>query len=533
MTANRTVNYVPPGPVAKAFLESEAFIRSLIGPIGSGKSVACVIDILRRARMQARGPDGLRHTRWAVVRNTYPDLKNTTLKTWLDWCPASFGKLTLTSPITHRVITDELDMDVIFLALDRDEDIRKLLSLELTGLWVNEAKFVPKSILDGATGRVGRYPSVRDGGCTWAGVNLDSNPPDTESWLYRLAEGVDTELVAETAKLAQEMRVSGLLRPNQKLMEFFRQPSGRGPDAENLPNLRKGYYQFASAGKSADYLKVYIDGEYGFVVDGKPVYPAFRDSMHTAASPIAPLPNIPILVAADFGLTPAAVFAQRTASGRWLILSEVVTEDCGITRFGELLLSHKAVNYPGHTIGSAWGDPAGNSRGPDEENVFTILNNVTGWGFHAAPSNDPELRREAVTLPLNRLVDGLPALLLSPQCMTLRKGFTGGYHFKTVASANGAYTKEEPAKNKYSHVHDALQYLALGGGEYEVALGKRPRGMSAEVRVADGVGADPFGPPAEPASSARYTNAKDMRAWVDRKAASGARIASSTEDTVY
>ena len=67
--------------------------------------------------------------------------------------------------------------EVLFRALDRPADVKKLLSLELTGAWVNEAREVPKAIIDGLQGRVGRYPSMREGGCTWSGLMMDTNPP--------------------------------------------------------------------------------------------------------------------------------------------------------------------------------------------------------------------------------------------------------------------------------------------------------------------------------------------------------------------
>ena len=61
-------------------------------------------------------------------------------------------------PPTHTFKQDGVELEVMFIALDRPDDLRKLLSLELTGAWINEAREIPKAILDGLTARVGRFP---------------------------------------------------------------------------------------------------------------------------------------------------------------------------------------------------------------------------------------------------------------------------------------------------------------------------------------------------------------------------------------
>ena len=71
-------------PVLYKFHTSPAFVRMVMGPIGSGKSSACVNEVLRKIHDQRPGPDGVRRSRWAVVRNTYPELKTTTIQTWKD-----------------------------------------------------------------------------------------------------------------------------------------------------------------------------------------------------------------------------------------------------------------------------------------------------------------------------------------------------------------------------------------------------------------------------------------------------------------
>jgi hypothetical protein len=216
-----------------------------------------------------------------------------------------------------------------------------------------------------------------------------------------------------------------------------------------------------------------VHGEYGFVTEGKAVYPMYRDFVHCAKEPIAPIDTAVLSIGADFGLTPAAVIGQRTVDGRWLLLDEIVADSCGNVRFAELLSAYVAKNYPDYQIGDCYGDPAGNQRASsDERTSLEIMNQYTGWKWKSAPSNDPLMRREVVVGALNRLVDGMPGLWLSPKCVTLRKGFAGGYHYRFIQNANGSRVHETPNKNSYSHCHDALQYLLLGGGEDRVVLGK-------------------------------------------------------------
>ena len=123
-----------------------------------------------------------------------------------------------------------------------------------------------------------------------------------------------------------------------------------------------------------------------------------------------------------------------------------------------------------------YGDPAGDTRAQtDERTVLEIMREYTGYRWLSAPSNDWTMRREAVTTASNRSIDGTPGLLLSPKCVTLRKGFVGGYHFRAVKAAGSEMYHEKPVKNRYSHPHDALQYALLGGGEYRVVLRRNQR----------------------------------------------------------
>jgi len=111
-----------------------------------------------------------------------------------------------------------------------------------------------------------------------------------------------------------------------------------------------------------------------------------------------------------------------------------------------------------------YGDPAGDFRSQtDERTPFQIMRNC-GLKAIPAPSNDVALRIEAVDSTLSRLVDGSPGFNMSTDCINLKKGFNGGYHYRRLQVSGDRYD-EKPLKNRYSHVHDALQYLMMGAGE--------------------------------------------------------------------
>ena len=89
-----------------------------------------------------------------------------------------------------------------------------------------------------------------------------------------------------------------------------------------------------------------------------------------------------------------------------------------------------------------------------------------GRGINArpAPSNDVTLRLESVKATLSRMIDGDSGILIAPKCTNLIKGFDGGYHYRRLQVSGERYD-ERPSKNRFSHIHDALQYMLLGAGE--------------------------------------------------------------------
>lgn len=428
-------------PTIRRFSQSRKFIRGLMGPFGSGKSSGCCIDLIQIANRQVVQDDGKRRARFALIRNTYGQLEDTTMRTFFEWLPhPDFGHYIKSE---HRYIIDRLDPDIeieiLFRALDRQEHISKLLSLELTAAWVNEAREVPWAVIRALMGRVGRYPKVVDGGCVDPCLIMDTNPPDDESDWYEFFE----ELKPENA-------------------EIFKQPSGRAPDAENLAYLPPNYYQNMMSGADQDFIKVYVDGRYGYVKEGKPIYPDYNDQLH--CRDIEPMEGIPIKRGWDFGITPACAFTQVLPDGRWLVFDEMTAEDLGIKSFGNAVLMHCAQKYAGFKF-EDYGDPSGEARkdvsmDQDEQTCFQILH---GQGILVQASlQNLIMRLESVKLPMNSLVGGKPQLIVHSRCKKIRKGMQGRYQYKKmkIVGSEERY-QDTPDKNSYSHIHDALQYVAV------------------------------------------------------------------------
>jgi hypothetical protein len=307
------INYTAEETISR-FHASNAFVKGLRGPIGSGKSVGCVAEIMKNA-IQQRIHKGVRKSRWGIIRETYPELKSTTIKTWLEWF-GDFTRMVYSSPImgyTTILLPDKsiVDLELVFLALDKPKDIKKLKSLELTGIWANEAVEILFSIISMATGRVNRFPSKRDGGSNWAGLIADTNSCDIDNWWYKMSEEEKPEN-----------------------WEFFSQPAAllKTPDgyipnplAENINNLSGGfdYYLNQLPGKPKEWVKVFIENKFGSSDPGNLVYGDYSILNHTDKVFNPDLKHI--IWTHDFNFTPmSSAILQRDEKDDIYIIDEII-----------------------------------------------------------------------------------------------------------------------------------------------------------------------------------------------------------------
>jgi hypothetical protein len=484
----RTI-YEIDGAVLTEFMQSVAPVQIICGPVGSGKSKACNLKLWAIANAQKPGPDGIRRTRMAVVRTTYPELRTTTIRTWLDTFEERiYGPLKWTQPPSQRVTWGDVVMETDFLALDDPADVQKLRSGEYTTFYINELQFLIKELFDEITSRTGRYPAIKDGGPTWHGVIADMNIGDPDHWIC-LMRG----LVPWPEGMLEDERRALTWPP---AWDFFMQPPGllevrndagkvigydANPAAENLKWLPGGsdYYGNMQRGKSEAWVKTRVLNQVALVLDGEPVWPAFRRDLHVAKDVLKPVEHYPIWIAADFGRSPGVLFAQ-SVNNRVIVLDEMRGHNIGAVGFAPQVKRRLEQKYPGYQF-VAYGDPKGRDKTQTDERTAYDIFHAHGMPMQAAPvkQNLIDTRIEAVEYLLGQLYDGRPRLQISPNCRTLIAACEGGYCYDR--KMRSAELKTEPAKNRFSHLADCLQYLAISMGEGRSMMGLTPmnelRGM--------------------------------------------------------
>jgi len=441
-------------------MRSNAFGRLIAGPIGSGKTTACIMELLRRAIGQAPAPDGYRYTRFAVVRQTLKQLKDTVLKDCDTWIGANgMGAWKISEGVYH-VNFDDVRSEWVFIPLEDSTDQARLLSMQLTSAWLSECVEMNINILGPVSGRLGRYPSGNRGNPSWSGIIADTNMPTemTEWWTF----------------------MENLPRDWQK----FIQPSGMAPNAENLDwlmqndqtlllppgnNARRAqgrtYYErlVNMYGENSDWVKRYVYAQYGDDPSGAAVFKnTFIANFHIVDDTQL-IPGYPLLLAQDFGRNPWTLICQSDHMGRLLVHQEVPGTNTGLERhimnsLRPVLMSDRYMGYKMVMVG----DPAGKAKGNiAEESCFDALKR---FGFPAlpAPTNDIEPRLRAVESLLGRQVMGGPALMISRRgCPHLCRAMSGGYRFTAKKTGALRVVPDKDGKEGYDHVADCLQYAAL------------------------------------------------------------------------
>ena len=443
-----------------------SFVRLLLGGIGTGKSVTCMMDIPKRAAEQEPASDGIRYSRWAICRNTYPELKATTIKTWLDWMPEKiYGKMRYDSPISHHIQVADIDLEVLFFSLSSDADISKLKSLELTGIYFNELQFFSEYLFEEALERLNRYPSKRSGArITWTGAIADTNPPDAQHWIYKRFEIKKPEGQKIFKYVPAILKVNSLTDSEMlhaRSLDGTLYVPNKEADYATVQQAGFGYWLENVKSHNDDTIKVNYMGQYGVVRKNKRVWNEYNDDLHCTES-VAYLPTVELGMGWDFGRTPAVEFSQLHPSGYLQYIYELCAEDMNLDEFlGDIVVPSMNRRFPNWKRSYvSIGDPAGVAKDAiqNDNSCFDILRRH-GIITRPAYTNAIRPRIEAVSYFLRKMSGGRPGMLVHPDCVMLRQGLNGEYYYRRFQVSEERY-KEEPEKNKWSHPADAAQYIA-------------------------------------------------------------------------
>lgn len=498
-----SIEYTPPATI-KAFIKDyrpgELFYDWIVGPVGSGKTTGLFMKLAYMAGLQEPGPDGIRRTRAVIVRNTAPQLRDTTISSWNYWFKhGQAGDWKATEKVFVLRFGD-VECEVMFRPLDTPDDVARVLSLEVTFAILDEFVQIPKEIVEALSARLGRYPSkaMTPNGATNWGMWGSSNPDTEDNWWYdylhnnpsvrRYQRILNTDPDAVTAEqairdaMAEAANQGAEPSREQANALYFVQPSGFDPAAENIENLPggRGYYTNQAKGKSEAWIKQFLEAEWGYSAAGKPVVPTFKADLHVAKGRLKANPQLPLVVGLDPGLGGSAlIFGQQDPWGRLLVLAELVQEGYGIERLiKERMKPFVMRHFPelADNIVIAPDPAAYNRAQTDEKSVIDIVKRYYDVAKDDKNNRMP-IRLNAIEHFTLRLVEMGPALQIDAQmCPVLVRALKGGWRY--IIDTKRSTLKPEPEKNNYSHPGDSFGYLCRyfhRGAERELRRAEQSR----------------------------------------------------------
>lgn len=461
MSELKQVVFTPPGPVSKAFLNSNAFVSCLMGPYGTGKTTTAAAALMRNITETKPDSDGV--VRWTGVcmRKTNQKLLANMIPTFEKILPKGVTKDRMSSPITKVLeVKGKLEATIYFIPVDDEKSVDRILGLNLNFFYADECRETTFNVLADCIARVrvrndmGEEQPLR---CIFT-----TNPPSTRNWVYE--KFVDPET-----------KVDG--------WEFFKQASGLDyENRENAEHLGKNYYEDLVSMHSPSWAQAHVHGEFTDEVLGEAICPDFRPAIHVANEEIQYSPTIPLICSADAGPTLNScilvgqnvplVENEKIVGNQLRVLHEIYCENMGAVRAAEYVKENIHQCFPGLNVDQVIGDPAMfEQRECGNERVFSeIWQGVTGFNFRKAPTNLVHLRVEALRGLFQKLINGQPAVLISPNCKKLIAALASEYRWKTITTKSGSQvTKDviDKENSPYDDYGDAMGYMSLGIGGYK------------------------------------------------------------------
>ena len=488
----------PCSKTIQAFIDSESIVAIINGPYGSGKTIATFMKQIKVCLDPITGikPDtyGWRRAINFVIRRHEKEVKDGEMTTFHEWFKRidNGPNKNFSEGNTHRILLERQKVELIFKFFGGGQDLadfaNSLRGISTTTINIGEIDWAPIDIIQAVLTRIGRYPSIINGG--GAGIVVGAtNGYTVADWLYNEFNKSKTEVKNIDNQATEIIRLgSNDYRTNWSL---FTQPpailedNSVNPNCDNIKNLPKNYYENMiskyqrEAMGDEDALKWKIDKELKIKIVApmgqRAVYPTFNRIKHVIVkNELAYHRGAPMVIGYDgggFGL--GIVAGQLLSNGRLVIFDEYLStrnimEDTpmilkrfindnmklctpsSVTLWADPANFNPAANNPGGASEAEW---VGRHSGIKFKRPVIKMEGVSS-------RDEISIRRNAVMEYLyETIVDKKPRIQITTNCSNLIAGFEGGYNFKKTSQD---MRSRNITDNKYTHIHDALQYLVLG-----------------------------------------------------------------------
>jgi hypothetical protein len=426
-----------------AFHGSGRLIKGFIGGLGGGKSTACeneLVDLCHRfpggtsvaVRKSMTGRVEL-----SVLKDLKKMLEQTGVARWV----AGDGYFLF--PNGHQ------------LHVKSAESVERFGSMDICAYFIQEAQEVSGSIFSVLNARL-RDPAARWNGLPYYRGLVDARGVNESHWIHE-----------KFIKKAWDVDTPQSQREHVEIPDFV---YCRSRSEDNRQNLPPDYIEnlLIEHRDDASWIDVYINGETGVDVEGRPVFGSSFDKPKHVAEITEDL-NLRIMRGWDFGYrAPAVTWSQWTRNGRLFVLRELCPKNLSTDALVDEVLAFQASEFPGRSAESFvdYADAAGEAvQSTSSLRDLEILEDRLG--------TTPYTRKGSIEYGLNilrglmtknvkdRMPDGkfglCPRFQVDFRCSTLISALMGSY----------SYPEDNPnaPPNKggsYVACVDTIRYVAQG-----------------------------------------------------------------------
>lgn len=405
------------------------------GAFGSGKSL---IIVLKGIWLSLYYPG----TRGLLMRATYPQLMDTTIATmfkvfnYFGWKSGELYNHHISRKLIELYVGNKKSEILYRPAKNEGQDIQAaiedLQSLEIDWAGIDEIVGVEERITMAVRNRVGRWGVI--GRSEDRKMMVGGNPPSEGTWIHKRWW---------ERKYTDDSNIQDPQEHSVYASSAY----------ENRRNLPKDYIEALEA--SPEYWRnSFLYGRLGFIPpDGEPIYKNFNYNLHVSEKPLEYNKKLPLLRGWDIGPTAknkACVVAQLDSRGVLIILAEFMMLDPGVVKFGEYVQKNTQTMFPEVADIKDFTDPvAFHVSQTDGQSPAGLLRKI---GIHLIPGEESfQLRHDAVVQTMDRLIDGVPGILIDrTRCPKIVEAMMGGYRYKIIDLPNERFSRE-PIKDVFSH----------------------------------------------------------------------------------